>query len=149
MPERLVTINLYGDHRLASRDSRRLSRAGLNPYLAGQYFRFHRPVELQVPESEAEKALRVLNLDQTPEDLKRASETLPCPECGAPVVRRYPPWGTYLFLVAIAAFVLFVVLGKWEIGLVMFMICFYVAGLVAWKFGRYRCRVCKWDWEPS
>jgi len=50
-PESLVTVTSFGTPELAAEDMRKLREAGLNPYLGGEYYRYHEPVELRVPGS--------------------------------------------------------------------------------------------------
>ncbi|HEY7862484.1 MAG TPA: hypothetical protein VIE39_02420 [Thermoanaerobaculia bacterium] len=147
-PESLVTLNTYGDHKLASRDLRRLTRAGIHAYLGGQYFRFHRPVELKVPESDVERALKILDLAEGDEPAPEPPEIrIPCPECGAPA-KPFPPYARYLFVAGVSVFLVSLVLGHEGIGFIAIAVGWIGATLMSAKAGRYRCHACRYQWQP-
>jgi hypothetical protein len=148
-PERRVTLNTYGDHRLARRDLRRLTRAGIQAHLGGEYFRFHGTVELQVSESEAERALKVLDLDDADELVPAPplENSTNCPECGAPA-RLFPPYPRYLLIAGVAILALSVVLGRAVIGFVVLVVAYLGATFLGAKTGRYICTACRYDWLP-
>ena len=72
-PERLVTVRGYASPDLATEDHRKLTDAGLDAAIAGASFEPGRysynspgqePVQLRVPESQAEAASKILEQDE-------------------------------------------------------------------------------------
>lgn len=149
LPEPLVTVNQYGAPELASEDLEKLKAAGVDAYLGGDYHRHHGPVELQVPASQARKALEVLGLDPLEEEAAISPVERSCPDCGSRETSEVPPYAWRVILASLAIFGICLIFGIGTVGVVVVLIGWLVGLWLSKRSGHQRCHRCKREWKPA
>jgi hypothetical protein len=148
LPERLVTVAWYRDPAAADDDRAKLEEEGLAPYLAGETYRHHAPIELRVPESEASRARQILGFAEEVPEAEPPAPATRCPDCGSDQGRALPP---YAFNVLIGAFGLgFVIclLTQSPIGAAILLPAWLAAMWLSRYSGKWRCAACGRTWKP-
>lgn len=152
-PERLVTVGTFGSPELAAAELEKLRDAGLDAYLGGTYFRRHGSVQLQVPESQIEKARALLGIEpaETVPEIKEEprAERAVCPDCGSADSFRIPPYAFRVLVASVAVALVTFVLGVGAIGATAVVLGWILAAWLSRYSGKYRCRRCGRDWKPA
>ena len=149
-PERLVTVTVFSSPELAAPEMRKLTEAGLQPYLGGDYYRYHDPVELRVPESQVDRALKVLDLEpEGSEEESRSDRQLrACPECRTGDTLRLPPYALYALVASGVSLIAAALLRNVLLGFGA-PLGWIAAMWLSRKSGCYRCRKCGHEWKPD
>ncbi|MEP6993610.1 MAG: hypothetical protein ABI968_03735 [Acidobacteriota bacterium] len=148
LPEPLIAIAEYPAPELAAEAKERLDAAGITSYVGGEYYRHHGNVALQVPESEAARALEVLEIEPpSPAPDARFAIRPACPDCGSDQTRPIPPYGLYSLIGAFAVGFLLCVATRSPIGIAAILPGWLLATWLSRDAGKQRCLACGRKWK--